>query len=997
MHASYPASRDLRGELDDLTQSSHLNQQTVYETLERRYSRQLIYTSIGEILVAINPYKLLNIYDDNHIKMYQNRSDRSRPPPHVFRVAQQTYRAVTTNGRSENIVPIGLSGSGKTASIQLMIDYLNTVTPNSREFAQCKQIIFAGNRIMESFGNARTALNDNSSRFGKFLELIHSKNGEQIGGRISIIAMERSRISQLQNGESNFRIFYELIAGASQPMRERWDLPYGSISKFRWLGQSPFSMNDQEMAQGFNLFQKCLADIGIQDLDRWYLAEALAAILHLGNIRFGLSQSRSRPVFVEQDPSLDKAAALLGLSREQLTYSLTHRFAYVNGRMVTQETQNPNESNEIRNELGEIVYQMLFEFLISQTNVALNGNRCGSAPSINLCDIFGFENLSKNQFEQFCVNYLSEKIQQQMIQLVLNREQREYEVEDIKWIHIHYEDHKKTCSLLDNILRTLDEESGSSDSNNQFLNLLPSFDDNPNFQLGNGKTFIVQHWAGVVAYDASEFCSRNSEIHRRSLGELLNSSKSPLLKKLAGSTFKLNDRNEHKEKTFSTKMTEQLNRVLQKLASSPTTFVFCLKPNDRKIPDYFDRNFIVSQIEKMNLLQISQLKKEGYQNRISYQAFVPRFAVVMDTPPIPNKEGCKQMVKSMASRSRYIHIPLEEFAFGNQRIFIKTHTTLRKLEDFLSELVHKLEDERRRNGDHRRVLDQPKITDGLIIKRFEQPGKVQETKESERQKEKERIREIEKREKREKREKEKERDREEKKEREKERKERKEREKSEKKEEKLKQKVKDEEKRERHREEERKERKERKRKQTENEEIQLKIENPKNGPALPQFNLKRATNIERKKISQQRKTNRRSRPKISTSTSTHFQVENHIDISKFQLEIEEKRRILKESQILEKSLEEDEKKAENLKDREKDREIAESEDNNSPKSPEISPAQLPVLNAPVEKRMKKKGEAALLADANKYLSLPSSTRATNRRRGTISSMFAGRFFNLNST
>ncbi|KAG6865880.1 hypothetical protein C0991_010961 [Blastosporella zonata] len=536
---------------DDLATLSHLNEPSVLHTIRNRYAQHSIYTYSGIVLIAVNPFQRVTLYGPEIIQAYSGRR-RGELEPHLFAIAEDAYTAMRKEGMGQTIIVSGERGQAK-----FIMRYLASVNPpdiaaksktkfSLDDSSEIERQILATNPILESFGNAKTTRNDNSSRFGKYIQILFDGNQEIVGARIRTYLLERSRIVFQPLTERNYHIFYQLCAGA--PSKERKDLGLDAdITKFRFLkqgGPSSTPITGVDDGEEFRATQQALSTVGISVEKQWAVFRLLAALLHLGNVK--ITALRNEAFLDEGDSALLLATRFLGVNLADFKkWTIKKQIITRSEKIVT--SLNVAQATVVRDSVAKFVYACLFEWLVAIVNESLAGENGDAADRaemfIGVLDIYGFEHFQKNSFEQFSINYANEKLQQEFNSHVFKLEQEEYIKEEINWTFIDFSDNQPCIDVIEGklgVLALLDEESrlpsGSDTSflqklNNQLL-AKPEFKTvykKPRF--GNS-AFTIAHYALDVTYEVEGFLEKNRDTVPDEHMSLLAATKNPFLKEV---------------------------------------------------------------------------------------------------------------------------------------------------------------------------------------------------------------------------------------------------------------------------------------------------------------------------------------------------------------------------------------------------------------------------------------------------------------------------------
>eukprot|EP00069_Balaena_mysticetus_P009851 bmy_20427T0 len=672
---------------NDLTALSYLHEPAVLHNLRIRFAEsKLIYTYSGIILVAMNPYKQLPIYGDAIIHAYsgQNMGDMD---PHIFAVAEEAYKQMVRNNKNQSIIVSGESGAGKTVSARYAMRYFATVSKSSTN-AHVEDKVLASNPITEAVGNAKTTRNDNSSRFGKYTEISFDERNQIIGANMRTYLLEKSRVVFQSENERNYHIFYQLCASAQQS--EFKHLKLGSAEEFNYtrMGGSTIIEGVNDRANMIET-QKTFTLLGFKEDFQMDVFKILAAILHLGNVQI-IAVGNERSAVSEDDSHLEVFCELLGLESGRVAQWLCNRKIITNSETVVKPMTRSQAVNA-RDALAKKIYAQLFDFIVERINQALQFS--GKQHTfIGVLDIYGFETFDANSFEQFCINYANEKLQQQFNLHVFKLEQEEYMKEDIPWTLIDFYDNQTVIDLIEakmGILELLDEECllpHGTDENwlqklyNNFVNKNSLFE-KPRM---SNTSFIIQHFADKVEYKCEGFLEKNRDTVYDMLVEILRASKfhlcanffqenpvpsspfgSAITVKSAKPVIKPNSK--HFRSTVGSKFRSSLYLLMETLNATMPHYVRCIKPNDEKLPFEFDSKRIVQQLRACGVLETIRISAQSYPSRWTYIEFYSRFGILMTKQELSfsdKKEVCKVILHRLVQDSN-------QYQFGKTKIFFR--------------------------------------------------------------------------------------------------------------------------------------------------------------------------------------------------------------------------------------------------------------------------------------------------------------------------------------
>ncbi|XP_032059649.1 unconventional myosin-Vb-like [Aythya fuligula] len=636
---------------DDLVALSYLHEPAVLHSLRVRFlEANAIYTYCGIILVAINPYKPLPIYEEEVIYAYSGR-EMGDMDPHIFALAEEAYKEMVRFGKNQSLIISGESGAGKTASAKYAMRYFTTVGGCLGD-SSMEEKVLASSPVMEAFGNAKTTRNDNSSRFGKYIEIGFSQ-ARVTGATIKTYLLEKSRVTFQAGAERNYHIFYQLCASAALPELQGLGLRGAETFHYTSQGQCTADIND---AADLDNTRHAFSLLGVPEADQLELFSVLAAILHLGDIAVRGRDRHGDGCFVEPaDEALRQFCKLLGIEEAQVTRWLCHRKLVTAGETYLKPLSR-QQALDSRDALAKHMYGQVFRWMASRVNRALRSPE-GHHTSIGILDIYGFEMFEFNSFEQFCINYANEKLQQLFNLHVFKLEQEEYVTEEIPWVFVDFCDNQPCIELIEGrlgILDLLNEEckmpQGSDGSWAQKLyqtHLGSSHFQKPKRPVD---AFIVCHFAGKVEYQCSGFVEKNRDtIPEELVGLLRASKKSALLAELfledgdvslqsrRSSGHRLPGRpsrrslpgSQRSKKSISSQFRASLNRLMETLGSTTPHYVRCIKPNDEKLPFVFDSRRAVEQLRACGVLETIRISAAGYPSRWTYQEFFDRYRALV--------------------------------------------------------------------------------------------------------------------------------------------------------------------------------------------------------------------------------------------------------------------------------------------------------------------------------------------------------------------------------
>uniref|UniRef100_A0A671REN3 Unconventional myosin-IXa-like n=1 Tax=Sinocyclocheilus anshuiensis TaxID=1608454 RepID=A0A671REN3_9TELE len=526
-------------DFDDLCNLPDLNEKTLLDNLRSRFKQEKIYTYVGSILIVINPFKFLPIYNPKYVKMYDNHQ-LGKLEPHIYAVADVAYHAMLQSKQNQCVVISGESGSGKTQSTNFLIHHLTALS--QKGFASgVEQIILGAGPVLEAFGNAKTAHNNNSSRFGKFIQVNYQESGTVRGAYVEKYLLEKSRLVYQEHNERNYHVFYYLLAGSSEDERTVFHLK--KPEEYHYLNQDCFTVEGEDLKHDFERLQLAMEMVGFLPATRKQIFSLLSAILHLGNIRYKKKIYRDDSIDICNPEVLPVVSELLEVKEEMLFEALTTRKTVTVGEKLIVPYKLA-EAGTVRDSMAKSLYSALFDWIVFRINHALLNQRDleESILSIGVLDIFGFEDYENNSFEQFCINFANERLQHYFNQHIFKLEQEEYRSEGIAWHNIDYIDNTGCINLISKkptaLLHLLDEECNFPQATNQTL--LDKFkrqhegNSYIEFPAVMESAFIIKHYAGKVKYGVKDFREKNTDHMRPDIVALLKSSKNAFICGLIG-------------------------------------------------------------------------------------------------------------------------------------------------------------------------------------------------------------------------------------------------------------------------------------------------------------------------------------------------------------------------------------------------------------------------------------------------------------------------------
>ncbi|XP_061573807.1 myosin IEb isoform X2 [Cololabis saira] len=669
--------------VDDMVLLSKISEEGITDNLKKRYMDDYIFTYIGPVLISVNPFKQLPYFTDREVELYQGAAQYENPP-HIYALADNMYRNMMIDNENQCVIISGESGAGKTVAAKFIMSYVSKVSGGGQKVQHVKDIILQSNPLLEAFGNAKTVRNNNSSRFGKYFEIQFSRGGAPDGGKISNFLLEKSRVVSQNQGERSFHIYYQLLDGASAEQRE--SLGITTADYYNYLNQSQtYTVEDVDDKGDFSLTTEAMAVVGLSGDEQDSVLQLVAGILHLGNISF---REENNYAVVESQDFLAFPSYLLGISQDGLCSKLTSRVMDSKWGGRTESiavTLNTEQAVFTRDALAKALYARLFDFLVDCINKAMQKDQ--EELNIGVLDIYGFEIFQKNGFEQFCINFVNEKLQQIFIELTLKAEQDEYVQEGIKWRPIEYFNNKVVCDLIESklnppgIMSVLDDvcatmhAKGEGADQTLLQKLQGQIGSHEHFSSWN-KGFVVHHYAGKVSYDVGGFCERNRDVLFNDIIELMQSSEFPFIRALFPENLEAEKRG--RPSTASSKIKKQANVLVQTLMKCTPHYIRCIKPNETKRPRDWEESRVQHQVEYLGLRENIRVRRAGYAYRRAFNKFLHRYAILTrETWPTwkgDERQGVLHLLQS-------VHMDQDQFQLGKNKVFIKAPESLFLLEE----------------------------------------------------------------------------------------------------------------------------------------------------------------------------------------------------------------------------------------------------------------------------------------------------------------------------
>ncbi|RZB72125.1 Myosin-11 isoform B [Glycine soja] len=668
----YPKDMDAPTDgVDDMTKLAYLHEPGVLHNLETRYMMNEIYTYTGNILIAINPFQSLShLYDTNVMQRYKGATIGDLDP-HVFAIAESAYRAMINEEKSNSILVSGESGAGKTETTKMLMQYLAYLGGNTAsEGRTVEKQVLESNPVLEAFGNAKTVRNDNSSRFGKFVEIQFNKYGRISGAAIRTYLLEKSRVCQISAPERNYHCFYLLCAS---PPEEKEKYKLGDPRSFHYLNQSNcYELIGVNSAQEYLSTKRAMDIVGISQEEQDAIFRVVAAILHLGNIKFAKSEETDSSVLEDEESKfhLQTTAELLMCDPNSLEGALRER-VMITPEEIIKRSLDPLGATVSRDGLAKTLYSRLFDWLVQKINISI-GQDPSSKCLIGVLDIYGFESFQMNSFEQFCINFTNEKLQQHFNQHVFKMEQEEYTKEGIDWSYLEFVDNQDVLDLIEKkpggIIALLDEACMFPKSTHETFSqkLYQTFKDHKRFIKPKltRSDFTVVHYAGEVQYQSEQFLDKNKDYVVPEHQDMLSASKcsfvSGLFPPISEETAK-----SAKFSSIGSRFKLQLQQLMDALSLTEPHYIRCVKPNSLLKPCIFENMNVIQQLRSGGVLEAVRIKCAGFPTHWTFHDFLTRLGILAPEVLRGNfeeKDSCKKILEK---------IGLAGYQIGKTQIFLR--------------------------------------------------------------------------------------------------------------------------------------------------------------------------------------------------------------------------------------------------------------------------------------------------------------------------------------
>ncbi|NWI04373.1 MYO19 protein, partial [Tichodroma muraria] len=633
---------------DDLTKVNPVTTRTVLKCLQARYSVNLFYTNAGCSLVALNPFQPFScLYSPELMREYHVALCPQDLKPHIFAVAEKTYRNVQKqmDPVNQSIIVSGESGAGKTWTSRCLMKFYasvaaSVISPKGNETVErIEKRVLDSNPVMEAFGNACTLRNNNSSRFGKYIQLQLDRFHHLTGASIQTFLLEKTRVAYQAPNERNFHIFYQITKGATAEERLEWNLPEGA--EYRWLPNSERNLDED----CFEVTRGAMFHLGIGRATQSNIFKVLSGLLHLGNVQFSNPVDESQPCELEDTTKefVKATGDLLQIPVEELLESLRIRTITAGKQQqVFKKPCSRAECETRRDCLAKVIYARLFEWLVLVINENIYTDPSVWTSFIGLLDVYGFEAFPENNLEQLCINYANEKLQQHFVAHYLKAQQEEYAAEGLQWSFINYQDNQNCLDLIEgnplSIFSLLNEECRLNRPSNTDLfqtrieKALSSNQCLSRDKFSKKPNFIISHYAGKVCYQLATMVEKNKDAVPPELVHVLQNSQDPLLQKL----FPVTEKNQNNTKTQNraavvtvvSKFKSSLEHLMEILSRTTPHYIRCIKPNADCKAMTFRREEVLSQLQACGIVEAITISAAGFPVRIPFQSFTERYKLL---------------------------------------------------------------------------------------------------------------------------------------------------------------------------------------------------------------------------------------------------------------------------------------------------------------------------------------------------------------------------------
>ncbi|KAF8481322.1 P-loop containing nucleoside triphosphate hydrolase protein [Russula ochroleuca] len=684
--------------VSDMTLLTTISNESINDNLQKRWTSNEIYTYIGSVLISVNPFRDLGIYSDEVLRRYQGKN-RLEVPPHVFGIAESAFYNMNAYKENQCVIISGESGAGKTEAAKRIMQYIAAVSGGQdSSIQQIKEMVLATNPLLESFGCAKTLRNNNSSRHGKYLEIMFNEHAEPVGAQITNYLLEKARVVGQVQHERNFHIFYQFTKAASAKQRETFGLQGPEAYAYTSLSNCQ-EVEGIDDTKDFADTQRAMTVIGLRAEEQSEIFRMLAIILWIGNVQYDEMDDGNAAISDLGVP--DFIAYLMDVDSAQVQKVLTTKVVETQrgGRRgsVYDVPLNPAQATSGRDALAKAIYNNLFEWIVSRINISMKP-RGTTSQLIGILDIFGFEIFEENCFEQLCINYVNEKLQQIFIELTLKTEQEEYVRERIKWTEIKYFNNKIVCDLIEErrppgIFAALNDATATAHADpmaadNSFIQRTAALATNPHFEA-RGSQFLVKHYAGDVMYQVAGMTDKNKDALVKDLLDLVSLSGNAFLQTLFPERPDPNSKK--RPPTAGDRIKASAGALVDNLMRAQPSYIRTIKPNQNRSATEYDTKAVLHQIKYLGLQENIRVRRAGFAYRNTFEKMVERFYLLSPNTSYAGeytwtgdaRSGCERILTDTG-------IAKEEWQMGVTKAFIKNPETLFALETMRDRYWHNM-------------------------------------------------------------------------------------------------------------------------------------------------------------------------------------------------------------------------------------------------------------------------------------------------------------------
>ncbi|XP_059088113.1 myosin heavy chain, muscle-like isoform X2 [Tigriopus californicus] len=694
---------------EDMSNLTYLNDASVLHNLKARYISKLIYTYSGLFCVAVNPYKRFPIYTETAIRMYINKR-RNEMPPHIFAIADGAYQSMLTQNKNQSILITGESGAGKTENTKKVIGYFACVGATGKSMegkASLEDRIVQTNPILEAFGNAKTVRNDNSSRFGKFIRIHFNQAGKLSGADMEVYLLEKSRITFQQPLERCYHIFYNIMSDAVSDLKKTCLLS-NNIKDYHYVSQGKVSVESIDDKEDMQFADEAFDILGFTKEEKYNVYRVTAVVMHLGEMKFKTKSSKDDQAVADESEAGGRVATLLGIDADTLYENFCRPKIKVGSEWVT-KGQNMDQAHSAVSGIARAIFERQFRFLVSKCNDTLVDPTMRKISFIGVLDIAGFEIFDYNGFEQMCINFCNEKLQQFFNHHMFVLEQEEYMREGIEWAMVDFGmDLQKCIDMFEKpmgLLSILEEESlfpKATDKTFEEKLMVNHLGKSPTFQKpkpgGPDKNahFAIVHYAGTVAYNLTNWLEKNKDpLNDTVVDQMKNASNKLIVEIFREHPGQSGDGEDAKSsggkkkkgggKTVSSFYKEQLSNLMTTLHATEPHFIRCVVPNTHKQPGEIDSPLVMHQLTCNGVLEGIRICRKGFPNRMVYSDFKARYNILA-AEVVARAKNDKMAAKGLFD---IVGLESEKYRLGHTKVFFRAGV-LGMMEEIREEKISKI-------------------------------------------------------------------------------------------------------------------------------------------------------------------------------------------------------------------------------------------------------------------------------------------------------------------